>query len=237
MTASKYAIVSVACAAGIALVAGCGSGDDTAASETSGTGDASKAQSLVLASDGFPDGYEILDVEKDQMLDLAEAADSAASGKVTPASCGKSAVLPDDVAADDVGVAAAMKGTEGTLIESVTVLDRSIADFRAAVTGECATVTTVLASGPMAGLKATVKNTVLDAPDTKAGDQAIVYRQDATSKSSGQTSKTQSLTGIATVDGYVVRVQFAPLAPGAKADRTAFDEAFAAAVDQVAAKA
>lgn len=241
MSLFRHGMSVAAAAAVIALVAGCGADDATSAgtSAPGGDGDGSKAQTLVLAADGFPDGYESLDVDKDQMLDLAKAADAASSGQVTPAECAKGAVLPDDASTDDVGVAAAMKGTEGTLIESVTLLDRSIAEFREAVTGDCAKVTTVLSSGPMAGLSATVRNTVLPVTDNLASDiadQALVFRQDATTTSSGQTSKTQSLTGIATVGGYVVRMQFAPMMPGAKPDRAAFDEAFAAAVKKVAAK-
>ncbi|GAA4642396.1 hypothetical protein [Gordonia humi] len=225
-------------AAATLLVAGCGSDDGAGAASSSEAGaDGSKAQSLVLAKGEFPAGYESLDFDKDAAFELAKTADSVSTGKVTPASCAKGGVLPDDVKADQVGVAAAMKGTEGTLVESVTALDRPIKDYRAAVTGKCAKVTTTLASGPMAGLKATVKSTVLDPPDTAAGDQILVYRQDSTTKASGQTSRTQSLTGIASVDGYVVRMQFSPLTPGAKADRAAFDKAFAAAVDKIAEKA
>ncbi len=220
-------VVLIASAVGV--LAACGSGDDADVAAT--------PQDMVLSAGEFPDGYDVQNVAKDQILDLAKRAAAAGSGAVTPASCKQSSAVPADLSADELGVSIAQQGAVATITDVVTASDRDIASFRAAVTGPCATIKKKVSSGPLKGLTATVVTTVLDLPDAVQGKDALVYRQVNTSKVSGKKVVTQTLSGVAKVNGYLVRVEYAPLSAGKQVDRTAFDESFARAVDKVAEKA
>ncbi len=194
-------------------------------------------QDLVLSADELPAGFDVQDVPKDEIIELAKQTAASGGSPVTPASCKQSGVLPDDLTADQLGITIAQQGTAATLTDVVSVSERDIASFRAAVTGKCATVKRKVTRGPMAGLQATVTTKVLDAPAALAGKDVLVYQQTSTARSSGQKVVTKTLSGVAKVGHYVVRVEYAPMAGSNAIDRTAFDESFARAVDKVAEKA
>ncbi|WP_347957152.1 hypothetical protein [Gordonia aichiensis] len=236
----KKTTATIAAGAALLLVAGCGSGGDSApapgsAAAPASSADPGRASSLVLDKSGFPAGYQVLEVPRGQLKQISDSMlGTVRSAKVTPAECGQVALFPDRLDLAQVGFAVAMKATS-MLAETVLVSDQTVDDVRKSISGACTKVTVEITEGQAAGGKGTTTSKVIDVPETKA-DKAIAVEQRSTIVLNGTTVKTTRVLGFAQVNGYLVGVQAGDAGAGGGPDLAAFNTTFAKAVDKVAAK-
>ncbi|MGB3304283.1 hypothetical protein [Gordonia sp. (in: high G+C Gram-positive bacteria)] len=234
MALTKKVVVAVAASiAAVLVVAGCSSDDNADSSQASSapSSDAAKAAGLVLTQAELPAGYQVLPVPKDQIQKVSDSMLSATrSAKVTP-KCMQLSAVPAKINTDEMGFVVAMKGVSA-LAQTVIVSDRTIADFRAAVTGKCAKQKVEITEGQAIGAKGTVTSKVIDSSNLKVKD-AIVVKQESVMKLNGTTVNSSALLGFAVVDGYLVSLQSNAMGDGASPDLKAFNATFPKAIAKV----